>query len=72
MSYGYDTNPNAIKKSAMFGGVVGAGLLTADMIAPSVAAKQPSNTHWMSSKTLEHRLIEVGVGTTAVVVFNNY
>ena len=72
MSYGYDTNPNAIRRSAMFGGVVGAGLLTADMIAPSVAAKQSSNTHWMSSKPLEHRLIGVGVGTAAVVVFNNY
>ena len=72
MSYGYDTNPNAIRRSAMFGGVVGAGLLSADMIAPQVASKQPSNTHWMSSKTLEHRLIEVGAGTAAVVVFNNY
>ena len=72
MSYGADMNPNAIKRSAMFGSVVGAGLLAPSMVAPNLAAQQMSNTHWMSSKTLEHRFIEVGVGTGSVVLFNNY
>jgi multisubunit Na+/H+ antiporter MnhB subunit len=72
LSYGSDMNPNAVRRSAMFAGVVGAGLLASSMIAPGLAAQQGSNTHWISAKTLEHRVIEVGVGTGTVVLVNNY
>ena len=72
LSYGSDMNPNAVQRSAMFAGVVGAGLLASSMIAPGLAAQQGSNTHWISAKTLEHRLIEVGLGAGAVVLVNRY
>ena len=73
MFYGAEMNPNAMKRSAMFGGVVGAGLLASSMVAPGLAAQGGGgNSHWISSKTLEHRVIEVGLGTGAVVLVNNY
>ena len=72
LSYGSDINSETIKYSVMFGSVVGAGFLASSMLAPSLAAQQSSNTHWMSAKTLEHRVIEVGLGTGAVVLANKY
>jgi len=72
LSYGSDMNPNAVKRSAMFAGVVGAGLLASGMIAPGLAAQSGGNSHWVSAKTLEHRVIEVGVGLGSVVLVNNY
>ena len=72
MSYGTEMNPNAVMRSLKFGGVVTAGLLVSGFATPGIAANQGGNTHWMSAKTLEHRVIEVGLGTGAVVLVNNY
>jgi len=58
LSYGSDMNPNAVRRSAMFAGVVGAGLLASGMVAPGLAAQTGANSHWVSAKTLEHRVIE--------------
>ena len=72
MSYGTDFNPNALARSLKFGGVVCAGLLVSGFATPGIAAQQDGNTQWMSSKTLQHRVIEVGIGTGTVVLVNNY
>ena len=72
LSYGSEINAETVKYSLMFGSVVGAGFLAAGMVTPALVAQQSSNSHWMSAKTLEHRVIEVGMGTGAVVLVNNY
>ena len=72
MSYGADMNPNAVIRSLKFGGVVTAGLLVSGFATPGIAASQGGNTPWMSAKTLQHRVIEVGLGTGTVVLVNNY
>ena len=72
MSYGTDMNPNALARSAKFAGVVCAGLLVSGLATPGIAAQSGGNTQWMSAKTLEHRVIEVGLGTGTVVLVNNY
>ena len=68
LSYGSEINSEYLKYSLMFSGVVGAGFLASSMVAPALVAQQSSNTHWMSAKTLEHRVIEVGLGTGSVVL----
>ena len=72
LSYGSEITSETVRYSLMFGGVVGAGLLASGMIAPGLAAQHGGNTHWMSAKTMEHRVIEVGLGTGAVVLVNRY
>ena len=72
LSYGSEFNSESVKYSLMFGGVVGAGLLASGMIAPGLTAQQGGNSHWISAKTMEHRVIEVGLGTGAVVLVNKY
>ena len=72
LSYGSEINSEYLKYSLMFSGVVGAGFLASSMIAPALVAQHSSNTHWMSAKTLEHRVIEVGLGTGSVVLVNRY
>lgn len=73
LSYGSEINTETVKYSLMFGGVVGAGLIVSGMIAPGLAAQHGgANSHWMSAKTLEHRVIEVGLGTGSVVLANRY
>ena len=72
LSYGSEINSETVKYSLMFGGVVGAGLLASGMVAPGLVAQQSGNSHWMSAKTLQHRVIEVGMGTGAVVLANKY
>ena len=72
LSYGTEINTEYLKYSLMFGGVVSAGLLGAGLATPALAAQQNGNTQWFSVKTLQHRAIEVGLGTTGVVLFNRY
>ena len=72
LSYGTEINTEYLKYSLMFGGVVSAGLLAAGLATPALAAQQSGNTQWFSVKTLQHRAIEVGLGTTGVVLFNRY
>jgi len=73
LSYGSEINSEYLKYSLMFSGVVGAGFLASSMVAPGLVAQHGgANSHWMSAKTLEHRVIEVGLGTGSVVLFNRY
>ena len=72
LSYGTEINTEYLKYSLMFGGVVSAGLFAAGLATPALAAQQNGNTQWFSVKTLQHRAIEVGLGTTGVVLFNRY
>ena len=72
LSYGTEINTEYLKYSLMLGGVVSAGLLGAGLATPALAAQQQGNTQWFSVKTLQHRAIEVGLGTTGVVLFNRY
>ena len=72
LSYGSELTSETVRYSLMFGGVVGAGLLASSMIAPGLAAQTRGNSHWMSAKTVEHRVIEVGMGTGAIVLANKY
>lgn len=72
LSYGTEINTEYLKYSLMFGGVVSAGLLGAGLATPALPAQQTGNTQWFSVKTLQHRAIEVGLGTTGVVLFNRY
>ena len=73
LSYGSEINSEYLKYTLMFSGVVGAGFLASSMVAPGLAAQHGGgNSHWMSAKTLEHRVIEVGMGTGAVVLANKY
>lgn len=72
LSYGSELTSETVRYSLMFGGVVGAGLLASSMIAPGLVAQHGGNTHWMSAKTLEHRVIEIGMGKGAIVVANKY
>ena len=72
LSYGTEINSEYLKYSLMFGGVVTGGLLAAGLAMPNLTAQQSGNTQWFSTKTLQHRAIEVGLGTTGVVLFNRY
>jgi hypothetical protein len=45
LSYGSEINPETVKYSLMFGGVVGAGLLASSMVAPGLAAQHSGNSH---------------------------
>jgi hypothetical protein len=72
LSYGTEINSEYLKYSLMFGGVVTGGLFAAGLVTPNLVAQQSGNTQWFSTKTLQHRAIEVGLDTTAVVLFNRY
>ena len=72
LSYGTEINSEYLKYSLMFTGVATGGFIIAGLASPNLAAKQPSNTQWFSAKTLEQRVIEVGLGTASIVLFNRY
>ena len=46
--------------------------MVSNMVAPGMAAQHGGNSHWMSAKTLEHRVIEIGMGTGGAVLANKY
>jgi hypothetical protein len=56
----------------MFTGVATGGFIIAGLASPNLAAQQSGNTQWFSTKTQQQRVIEVGLGTTSVVLFNRY
>ena len=67
------TNPKVIMKNASFGAIVGGSIIASDYIAPSLTHLVPiPDTALFSGKTLEHRLIEVSLGTTAALALNKF
>jgi len=57
-----------VQKSASFGGLIGASIASAHFIAPSLTNHfHISDTALYSGKTLEHRLIEVSLGSVIAV-----
>ncbi len=72
LSYGTEINSEYLKYTLMFTGVATGGFIIAGLASPNLAAQQSGNTQWFSAKTLQQRAIEVGLGTTSVVLFNRY
>jgi hypothetical protein len=62
-----------LQKSASFGGLVGASIASAHFLAPSLTSHiHISDTALYSGKTLEHRLIEVSLGSVIAVGVNRF
>jgi hypothetical protein len=71
-SKGVPLNSVTLPRCATFGALVGGSFLVADMIAPNMASSHGGNTPFMSVKTLEHRLIEVSLGSATALSANKY
>jgi hypothetical protein len=70
-SDGYHMNPEIIAGNVAFGTIVGGSILASNYIAPTFTNLVPiPDTALFSGKTLEHRLIEVGLGTGGAVLLN--
>ena len=66
-------NPNSYARNLSFGAIVAGGIVAADYVAPSLTHLTPiPDTALFSGKTLEHRLIEVSLGTAASLVVNKF
>jgi hypothetical protein len=66
-------NSFTLTRNVTFGCVVGGSIALADYVAPSLTHMTPiPDTALFSGKTLEHRLIEVSLGTAASVGVSNY
>ena len=67
------TNTIVISRNASFGLLVGGSIIAADYIAPSLTHLVPiPDTAIFSGKTLEHRLIEVSLGSATAVGLNRF
>jgi hypothetical protein len=67
------TNSIVLSRNASFGLLVGGSIIAADYIAPSLTHLVPiPDTALFSGKTLEHRLIEVSLGTATAVGLNRF
>jgi hypothetical protein len=67
------TNPQVIMKNATFGGIVASSIIASDYIAPTFTHLVPiPDTALFSGKTLEHRLVEVSLGTSATLLVNTF
>jgi hypothetical protein len=70
-SEGYRMNPQIISGNVAFGSIVGGSILASNYIAPSLTHLVPiPDTALFSGKTLEHRLIEVSLGTGGAILLN--
>jgi hypothetical protein len=70
-SDGYHMNPEIIAGNVAFGTIVGGSILASNYIAPTFTNLVPiPDTALFSGKTLEHRLIEVSLGTGGAVLLN--
>ena len=66
-------NSIVLTRNVSFGLLVGGSIVAADYIAPSLTHLAPiPDTALFSGKTLEHRLIEVGLGTATAVGLNRF
>ena len=67
------TNPQVLMRNATFGGIVAGSIIASDYIAPTFTHLVPiPDTALFSGKTLEHRLIEISLGTSASVLLNTF
>ena len=67
------TNSIVLTRNASFGLLVGGSIIAADYIAPKLTHIIPiPDTALFSGKTLEHRLIEVSLGTSLAVGLNRF
>ena len=67
------TNPQVIMKNATFGSIVAGSIIASDYIAPTFTHLVPiPDTALFSGKTLEHRLVEVSLGTSAALLVNTF
>jgi hypothetical protein len=67
------TNPQIIARNATFGAIVAGSIISSDYIAPTFTHLVPiPDTALFSGKTLEHRLIEVSLGTSAALLVNTF
>ena len=65
------SNPNVLSRNISFGAVVGGSVYVSNYIAPSFTHMVPiPDTALFSGKTLEHRLIEVSLGTGGAILLN--
>ena len=70
-SDGYHMSPQIIASNVAFGSIVGGSIFASNYIAPSLTHLVPiPDTALFSGKTLEHRLIEVSLGTGGAVLLN--
>jgi hypothetical protein len=67
------TNPQVIMKNATFGSIVAGSIIASDYIAPTFTHLVPiPDTALFSGKTLEHRLVEVSLGTSTTLLVNTF
>ena len=67
------TDPQVLMRNASFGTIVAGSIVASDYIAPSFTHLVPiPDTALFSGKTLEHRLIEVSLGTSAALLVNTF
>jgi hypothetical protein len=67
------SNPNILSRNLSFGAVVGGSVYASNYIAPSFTHLVPiPDTALFSGKTLEHRLIEVGLASGSAILINKF
>ena len=66
-------NSVTLPRCLTFGAIVGGSFLVADMIAPDATnMKHTNNSTFFSTKTIEHRLIELSLGGGAALAANKF
>jgi hypothetical protein len=66
-------NSAILTRNFSFGMLVGGSIIAADYVAPSLTHLAPiPDTALFSGKTLEHRLIEISLGTATAVGLNRF
>jgi hypothetical protein len=67
------SNPQVIMKNATFGSIVAGSIIASDYIAPTFTHLVPiPDISLFSGKTLEHRLVEVSLGTSTTLLVNTF
>ena len=67
------SNPNILSRNISFGALVGGSVYASNYIAPSFTHMVPiPDTALFSGKTLEHRLIEIGLASGSAVLINKF
>jgi hypothetical protein len=66
------TSEKDIRNNAVFGAVVGAGIYTAEMLAPPISQMLPQMEGPLANgKTVANRIVEVGLASGASYAVNN-
>jgi len=67
------SNPNILTRNLTFGAIVGGSIYASNYIAPSFTHMVPiPDTALFSGKTLEHRLVEVGLASGSSLLINKF